>query len=171
MGDVVAGARLGERLQGARGEFLGAAGVAVTEQEFGAGVPYLRAFQGFAEAFRELLGLGEEAFGVVTVAAPSRARPSACRLCRTPRASAISRRSRSASRWWCSAAAQSCLVSATQPRLARIVLWITRSRSASGRLFQQLQRLTESRLRGLDVAAEVFGGGHDAATAGAQVGI
>ena len=40
-----------------------------------------------------------------------------------------------------------------------------------GHIFQQLQRLTESRLRGLDVAAEVFGGGHDAATAGAQVGI
>jgi hypothetical protein len=60
---------LDERLQGAGGEFLGAMAVAVTQQEFGAGVPDLRAFQGFAQADRELLGLGEGAFGFVTVAA------------------------------------------------------------------------------------------------------
>jgi len=42
--------------------------VAVTQQEFGTGVPDLRAFQSFAEAYRELLGLGEVAFGFATVA-------------------------------------------------------------------------------------------------------
>ena len=68
VGDVVAGARQGEGLQGAGGEFLGAAGVAVAQQELGARVPDLRAFQGFAEAFRELFGLGEVAFGFVAVA-------------------------------------------------------------------------------------------------------
>jgi hypothetical protein len=31
-------------------------------------VPYLRAFQGFAEAFGELFGLSDVAFGFVTVA-------------------------------------------------------------------------------------------------------
>ena len=50
-------------------ERTGVMAVAVTQQEFGAGVPDLRAFQGFAEADRELLGLGEAAFGVVPVAA------------------------------------------------------------------------------------------------------
>jgi hypothetical protein len=59
---------VGEGLQSAGGEFPGAAGVAVTQQELGAGVPDLRAFQGFAEAFRELSGLGEAAFGFVAVA-------------------------------------------------------------------------------------------------------
>ena len=68
VGDVVAGARLGEGLQGAGGEFPGAAGVAIAQQELGARVPYLGAFQGFAETVRELSGLGEAAFGVVTVA-------------------------------------------------------------------------------------------------------
>ena len=68
VGDVVTGARLDEGLQGAGDESLSAAGVAVAEQELCARVPYLRAFQGFAEAFRELSGLGEGAFGFVTVA-------------------------------------------------------------------------------------------------------
>ncbi|HEX3964940.1 MAG TPA: hypothetical protein VHZ03_51240 [Trebonia sp.] len=67
VGYVVASARLGERLQGVRGEFLGTA-VAVAQQELGAGLPDLRAFQGFAEAYRELPGLGEVAFCVVAVA-------------------------------------------------------------------------------------------------------
>ena len=98
VGDVVAGARAGEGIQGAGGEFPGAAGVAVAQQEFCARVPYLRAFQGFAEAFRELSGLGEGAFGFVAVACAEPRSSQACRLCRAPRASAISRRSRSASR-------------------------------------------------------------------------
>src|SRR5262249_50838399 len=68
VGDVVAGTRTGEGLQGTGGEFPGAAGVAVAQQEFGARVPDLRAFQGFAEAVREVLRLGEVAFGFVTVA-------------------------------------------------------------------------------------------------------
>src|SRR5206468_12165967 len=68
VGDVVPGTRQGEGLQGAGGEFPGVAGGAVAEQELGAGVPDLRAFQGFAEAFGELSGLGEVAFGVVAVA-------------------------------------------------------------------------------------------------------
>ncbi len=55
-------------LQGAGGEFLGAAGVAVAQQELGARVPDLRAFQGFADAVRELSGLGEVASGFVAVA-------------------------------------------------------------------------------------------------------
>jgi hypothetical protein len=38
------------------------------QQELCARLPYLRAFQGFAEAFRELLSLGEVAFGFVAVA-------------------------------------------------------------------------------------------------------
>ena len=97
MGDVVAGARLDEGLQGAGGEFLGAAGITVAQQELCARVPDLRAFQGFAETSRELLPLGEVAFGFVTVACAEPRSPSACRLCRTPRASATSRRSRSAS--------------------------------------------------------------------------
>jgi hypothetical protein len=60
VGDVVAGARLGEGLQGTGGEFPGAAGVAVAQQELCARVPYLRAFQGFAEAFRELFADSSE---------------------------------------------------------------------------------------------------------------
>ena len=40
-----------------------------------------------------------------------------------------------------------------------------------GQALQEFQRVTEPRLGGLDVAAEVFGGGHDAMAAGAQVGI
>ena len=56
MGDVVTGARAGEGLQGADGEFAGAARVAVAEQELGARVPYLRAFQGslFKSEFKEV---------------------------------------------------------------------------------------------------------------------
>ena len=40
-----------------------------------------------------------------------------------------------------------------------------------GQALQEFQGITESGLGGLDVAAEVFGGGHDAVTAGAQAGI
>jgi hypothetical protein len=40
-----------------------------------------------------------------------------------------------------------------------------------GCLLQELQGVTESCLGGWDVAAEVFCGGHDAVTAGAQVSI
>jgi hypothetical protein len=40
-----------------------------------------------------------------------------------------------------------------------------------GYFLQEFQGITESRLGGLDVAAEVFCCGHDAVTAGAQVGI
>jgi len=134
-------------------------------------VPYLRAFQGFAEAFRELSGLGEAAFGFVAVA---RAEP------RSPqRVQALQ-----------DAAGVGDL--APQPeRLMVVVLGcgpvvfslggsaeVGEDRAVDhpvavgfGRIFQHLQRLTESRLRGLDVAAEVFGGGHDAVTAGAQAGI
>ena len=41
----------------------------------------------------------------------------------------------------------------------------------SGDILQEFQGSTESGLGGPDVAAEVFGGGHDAVTAGAQAGI
>jgi hypothetical protein len=68
VGDVVSGARLGESLLGLRGEYLGSAGVTVAHQELCARMPYLRAFQGFAEAFRELSGLGEVALGFVAIA-------------------------------------------------------------------------------------------------------
>jgi len=40
-----------------------------------------------------------------------------------------------------------------------------------GQALQEFQGITESGLGGLDVAAEVFGGGHDAVTAGPQAGI
>ena len=40
-----------------------------------------------------------------------------------------------------------------------------------GQALQEFQRVPESGLGVLDLAAEVFGGGHDAVTAGAQVGI
>jgi hypothetical protein len=42
--------------------------VAGPQEELGSGVPDLRAFQGFAEGFCELFGLGEVARGFVTVA-------------------------------------------------------------------------------------------------------
>ena len=94
VGDVVAGARLGEGLQGAGGEFLRAAGVAVAQQELCARLPYLRAFQGFAETFRELFGLGEVALGFVAVACaeprscPARAGSARRRARRRPRGAA-----------------------------------------------------------------------------------
>ncbi len=68
VGDVIAGPRQREGLHSAGGQFQRAAGVAVTQQEFRAGVPDLRAFQGLAQAFRELLSLGEIAFSFGTVA-------------------------------------------------------------------------------------------------------
>jgi hypothetical protein len=40
-----------------------------------------------------------------------------------------------------------------------------------GHILQKLQGITESCLGGPDVAAEVFCGGHDAVTAGAQASI
>ena len=51
-----------------------------------------------------------------------------------------------------------------------MVLWITRS-VGFGHILQEFQGIAESGFVGLDVAAEVFGGGHDAVTAGAQAGI
>ena len=171
VGDVVAGARLGEGLQGAGGEFLGAAGVAVAQQEFGARVPYLRAFQGFAEAFRELLGLGEVAFGVVAVA------------CAEPRSSQRVQ-----------ALQDAAGVGDLTPQPQRLTVMVLgcgpvvlglgdraevgQDRAVDhavavgvGHFLQEVQRVPESRLGVLDVAAEVLGGGHDAVTAGAQVGI
>lgn len=68
VGDVVAGTRASEGLQGAGGEFPGAATVAVAQQELGAGMPDLRVLKRLAEAYRELFGFGEAAFGGVAVA-------------------------------------------------------------------------------------------------------
>ena len=134
-------------------------------------MPDLRAFQGFAEAFCELPGIGEMAFGVVAVA------------CAEPGSS---------QRVQALQDAAGVGDFAPQPeRLTVMVLgcgpvvlglgdsaevgedraWITRSRSASGRRSRSSSASPEPCLGGLDVAAEVFGGGHDAVTAGAQVGI
>src|ERR1017187_7936977 len=171
LGDVVAGARLGEGLQGAGGEFPGAAGVAVAQQELGARVPYLRAFPGFAGAFRELLGLGEAAFGFAAAAC---AEP-----CSSQRVQALQ-----------DAAGVGDLT--PQPERLTVMMLgcgpflpdlgdaadVREDRAVDhavavgfGQCLQQFQRVTESRFGVLDIAAEVFCCGYDAVTAGTQVGI
>jgi len=158
-------------LQGAGGEFLGAAGVAVAQQELGARVPYLRPFQSFAEAFRELLGLGEVAFSFVTVA------------CAEPRSS---------QRLQALQDAAGVGNLAAQPERFTVVLLgcgpflpglgdsaeVGEDRAVDhaaavgfGHILQEFQGISESGFGVLDVAAEVFCGGHDAVTAGTQAGI
>ncbi len=63
-------AHLAASAQGTAHDCLRPAGtaVAVTQEQLGAGVPGLRAVQGFAEAFGELPGFGEVAFGIVAFA-------------------------------------------------------------------------------------------------------
>ena len=171
VGDVKRVRRLDECLQGAGGESLSAAGVAVAEQELCARLPYLRRVPTSAETSGELFGLGEVALGFIAIACAEPRSAQRVQALQTPRATATSRRSRSASWWWCPAAAHSCLVSATVPRLARIVLWITRSRSASDRPSRS-SRAAPNRVSAAWMSPPKYcGGGHDAVTAGAQAGI
>jgi hypothetical protein len=155
----------------AGGEFPGASGVAVAQQELGARVPYLRAFQGFAEAFRELSGLGEVAFGFVAVACAEPGPAQGVQALQD--------------------AARVGNLAAQPERFTVVVLGcgpvlpglgdsaeVGEDRAVDdavavgfGQAFQEFQGSTESGLGGLDVAAEVFCGGHDAVTAGAQAGI
>ena len=134
-------------------------------------MPYLRAFQGFAEAFRELFGLGEVAFGFVAVA---RAEPrSSQRVQALQDAAGVGDLTPQPERF-------TVVVLGCGPFLLGLgdSAEVGEDRAVDhavavgfGQALQEFQRVTESRLGGLDVAAEVFGGGHDAVTAGAQVGI
>jgi hypothetical protein len=171
VGDVVASARQREGLQGVAGEFQCPAGVAVAQQKFRAGVPDLRAFQGLTKGLRELLGLGEVAFGVIAVA---RAEPRS-----SQRVQALQ-----------DAAGVGDLT--PQPERLPVMLLgggpfilglgdtadVGEDRAVDhavavgfGQACQEFQCIAEPRHGGLDIAAEIFGGGHDAMTAGAQVGI
>ena len=171
VGDVVSGARQGEGLQGAGGKCLGAAGVAVAQQELCARLPYLRAFQGFAEAFRELFGLGEVALGFVAIA------------CAEPRSSQRVQALQDAARVG-NLAAQPERFTVVVLGCGPFLFGLGDSTEVGedgavdhavavgfGQALQEFQGITESGLGGPDVAAEVFGGGHDAVTAGAQAGI
>jgi hypothetical protein len=152
-------------------KFLGAAGVAVAQQELGARVPDLRAFQGFSEAFREVFGLGDVAFGFVAVACAEPRSPESVQALQD--------------------AAGVGDFTAQPERFTVVVLGcgpffpglgdsaeVGEDRAVDhavavgfGQALQEFQGVTESGLGGPDVAAEVFCGGHDAVTAGAQAGI
>ncbi len=158
-------------LQGAGGEFLGAAGVAVAQQELGARVPYLRAFQGFAEAFRELSGLGEVTFGFV---------PVACAEPRSPEGVQALQDAAGVGDFTAQPERFTVVLLGCGPFLPGLgdSAEVGEDRAVDhavavgvGHILQEFQGITESGLGGLDVAAEVFCGGHDAVTAGTQAGI
>ena len=162
--------RGGEGRQGAAASSR-APGVAVSQQEIRPGLPDLRALQGLTEALRELLGLAEVAFGVVTVA---RAQPGSAQGVKALQ----------------DAAGVGYLTPQPQGFAVKVLgrgplvlgfgdsrrCWPGSCRAAPGRGrprtgLHQFQRITETGLGGLDIPAEKLRRGDDPLASGAQAGI